>query len=202
MRKHILTVAVLLTLAAFPTLALAGWNPTAMSSYPSCQALSCQMTSCSNVVTTSLVSLCNQSATLPIVVPLETANCSLESPCSISCAPPELSFFNATVPVSIQNVNGCPTICTPMDMKLANLVVMVPAACGDKQIMVPALAKPMGHHTMTFAPLDTEACASGSASLPLQINGCTVMAPLNWPGCVQTASFCLPCSQVLEIQTQ
>lgn len=207
MRKHVLILAVMVALIALPALAHAGWNSAAMSSYPGCKGISHAMNSCRTVVNTSIVAINQQNAMVPVVVPMEMATINGEamlSTCEVAtaCEPSEMKLFNTMVPVSIQTMNGCPTMSAPMDMQLANKVVLVPTAYGGEQTMLPVLMKPVGGHRMIFAPLDTKlSSASASASVALMLDGKMVMAPLNWPNCVTTASLCFPASDVIPLMT-
>lgn len=208
MVKYKLMVAVLLVLAALPTLALANWNASSMSSCSSCKSLSCEMNSCRTVVPTPIVSIAQQRPLCSVCVPMEPATIAgraILSPCAANttCAPADMRMYSTMVPVSVQTINNCPTLCAPMDNHLANRVVLVPTAFGTEQMMLPTLMKPMGNGMMMFSPLDTNiAGANGSAAIALQLNGRTCMAPLNWQSCVNNSSLCLPTSDVIQMRAQ
>ena len=111
-------------------------------------------------------------------------------------------MFNVTVPVTIQTINGCPTLTTRYDDQLANKVVLIPTSSADKQIMLPVLMKPIRGKMMVFTPLDTTLISpSASTAVAMYLNDKMAMVPLNWSSCVTNASLCLP-SGAFEVKAQ
>ncbi|MGE5531624.1 MAG: hypothetical protein ACM3VW_05870 [Bacteroidota bacterium] len=205
MLKYKLMLAVLLGLVLLPTLALADWAGCNVGSCPSCKTeapcstcrtVSAAIDSCQTPCKSSAEQVTKAEPSIPVVVPMECLTVNGKaclSPCSASTEPTDMRMFNVTVPVTIQTINGCPTLTTRYDEQLANKVVLVPTASADKQIMLPVLMKPTRDKMMVFTPLDTTLIsASASAAVAMYVNDKMAMVPLNWSGCVTNASLCLP----------
>lgn len=202
MSKYKLWVAVLVVLTVLPSLALANWNASAMSSCSGCKALSCQMGHCTTAAPCSCAKIVEQKPVCPVCVPMEPLSYSgraVLSPCApdTTCAPANMKVYTMSVPVSIQTINNCPTMCTPMDQQLVNKVVLVPTSFGSDQMMLPAMMKPVSNNMMIFSPLDTR--ISGPAAVALQLNGSTCLAPLNWSSCVNNGSLCFPAGDTIPL---
>lgn len=210
MPKYKVIIAVLLGLLLLQTFALASWNCCNVGSCPSCQAaspcsscraVSSHINSCSTPCSYSAAQVCKAAPVVPVILPMEPVAVSGRaclSPCAATttCAPGAMALFTSMVPVSVQTINGCPTMSATMDDRLANKVVLIPTSSADKQVMMPVLMKPIRGGMMVFSPLDTSLISpSASTAVAMYLKDRMAMVPLDWSSCVTNASLCLPAGE-------
>lgn len=191
MVKYTLLLAAL-AVVALPTFALAAWNPTSMSSYPECRALSSEMSDCRAVTTTSVIDMNNQNMMCPMVMPVQTTEKTITPVSAEASMPQDVTMITTLVPVSIKTISGNDVICASMDDSMANKVVMLPMNCNNQQVLQPVQLKPASADMMILVPLDASMTSeTAPASVAVFIDGNMSMIPIDCKASLSSNTLCV-----------
>lgn len=164
------------------SIALAGWNPTPMSSSSEQKTLSNQMSSCVQPRQMSLSEMNQENALCPMVMPMKVTTTNGQmSMCPIKAdqsIPADASMMTILVPVSFTQIDGKQVMDANVDGDLANSVVLMSMSCGGQNMLQPMKLTPTADDVMLLVPL-SPASITRPASVPVYVQGEMKMVPVD-----------------------